>query len=177
MDLKRLQKKHKWITMQCEDLLSITWSQSCWLHRLYIHPVLITVFIEPTYIVCLSDTCLMNWCRRGFCCTFGLSRWQQLYVKKMCCAQVLYALEYNINTQSLKLYNNNNNNNLTESSGSGKKVLRTFSAAFCLASFLFFPTPSGYTLPFRTALKVNLRKIYKILSKWFKNVVRQRLLY
>lgn len=35
-------------------LRGIIWPQSCWLHRLYHHPCLVAIFIEPTYIVNVS---------------------------------------------------------------------------------------------------------------------------
>ena len=155
MHLKWWLYNYGWIRMQCADLLRSTiWSRSCWLHRSHSHPVLMTVFIEPTYKVGLSDTSLINRWRRSLWCIFSLSRWQQMYVKET------YALEYkywpNVVMKTL--------NNLTESTGSSDNPLRAFLAAFCLASFLFFPTPSGYVLPFRDTLTVNLRRNYTTLS-------------
>lgn len=59
---------------------------------------------------------------------------------------------------------------LTETDVSSNKHVKAFLAALCLASFLFFPTPSGYGFPFTTAFKVNLQKIQKSCISCFKNV-------
>lgn len=122
------------------------WYQLGRLHSPDHHPVLLTVLIEPTHIVALRENGLSSWCSGSFCCIFCLSRSKQTYIKK-----TIVLIYFSI------LWIAKIHNNLTGSIVSSSRTVRAFAAAFSLASFLFFPTPSGYGLPSTTALTVNLQ--------------------
>lgn len=118
-----------WVKWGNRNLLQ-TVTPNWWLNRLHYQPVLVTILIQPTNIVYLCDLFCMSCWRETLCCISSLSTWKTEWVTFLTHCGILN-FRYIMKTC------------LTESRGSFRKVSRTFFAAFCLASFLFLPSPGG----------------------------------